>query len=147
MGLTTPSTNMLCICFTTLSQTHGFPASARLLLSTPSLTHCRYWSFPHLNCSSRPRSSPPSRSSGMLLWSGRLPLSPASAIYASTFFLLVLVHTLSGGLVGHLPALYGLPLSRPRCCQDGTARVGYAVTGRGSQEPADCLTVDKYLVM
>ena len=83
----------------------------------------------------------------MLPWSGRLPLSPASAIYASTFFLLVLVHTLSGGLVGHLPALYGLPQCRPRCCQDGTGRVGYAVTGEGSLEPADCLTVDKCLVM
>ena len=80
-------------------------------------------------------------------WSGRLPLSPVSATYASSFCLLVLVHTLSGGLVGHLQVLYGLPLSRPRCCQGGIAHVGFAVTGQGSQEPADCLTVDKFLVM
>ena len=83
----------------------------------------------------------------MLLWSARLPHSPVCAISASPFCPLELVLTLSGGLVGHLQVLFGLPLSRPRCCQGGTARAGYAVTGQGSQEPADCLTVDKFLVM
>ena len=83
----------------------------------------------------------------MLLWSGSLPLSPVCAISASPFCLLELVLTLSGGLVGHLQVLYGLPLSRLRCCRDGIAPVGYAVTGRGSQEHADYLAVVKYLVM
>ena len=83
----------------------------------------------------------------MLLWSGSLPLSPVCAISASPFCLLELVLTLSGGLVGHPQVLYGLPLSRLRCCQDGIAPVGYAVTGQGSQEHADCLAVVKYLVM
>ena len=71
--------------------------------------------------------------SGMLLWSGKLLLSPVCAISASPFCLLELVLTLSGGLVGHPQVLYGPPLSRLRCCQGGIAPVGYTVTGQGSQ--------------
>ena len=85
--------------------------------------------------------------SGMLLWSGKLLLSPVCAISASPFCLLELVLTLSGGLVGHPQVLYGPPLSRLRCCQGGIAPVGFAVTGQESQERADCLAVVKYLVM
>jgi hypothetical protein len=83
----------------------------------------------------------------MLLWSGRLPLSPVCAISAYPICLLELVLTLSGGLVDHLQVLCGLALSRQRCCQDGIAPVGYAVTGQESQERADCLAVVMYLVM
>ena len=77
----------------------------------------------------------------MLLWSDRLPHSPVCAIFAFPFCTLELVLTLSGGLVGHPQVLYGLPLSRLRCCQDGIAPVGYVVTGQGSQVHADCLAV------
>ena len=83
----------------------------------------------------------------MLLWSGRLPLCPVCAISAFPICPLELVLTLSGGLVVHLQVLCGLPLSRQRCCQDGIAPAGYAVTGQESQERADCLAVVKYLVM
>ena len=83
----------------------------------------------------------------MLLWSSRLPPFPVCATFAFPFFLLELVPTLFGGLVGHPPVLSGLQLSRLRCCQDGTAPVGCAVTGQGRQEHADYLAVAKYLVM
>ena len=80
-------------------------------------------------------------------WPSRLPLSQVLAIFASISCLLVLVPTLSGGLVAHLRALYGLPLYRLRCCLGGIAPVGFAAIGQGSQEPAVSLTVDKFLAM
>ena len=52
---------MLCIYYTALSQIPGFPVSTVVQLCAPLLTHCRYWSLPNLNWSSRPRSSLPSR--------------------------------------------------------------------------------------
>ena len=79
----------------------------------------------------------------MLLWSDRLPHSPVCAIFAFPFCTLELVLTLSGGLVVHPPVLYGPQQSRLRCCQDDIAPVGYADTGLGSQEHADCLAVAK----
>ena len=83
----------------------------------------------------------------MLTLLERLPPSPACAISVSPFFLLVLVHTLCGGPVGHLPVLYGLLQYRVRCCQGGIGPAGCAVTGQVSQGHAGSLDVVKYLVM
>ena len=83
----------------------------------------------------------------MLTLLERLPPSPACAISAFPSFLLVLVHTLCGGPVGHLPVLCGLLQSSVRCCQGGIGPAGYAVTGQGSQGHAGSLDVVMYLVM
>ena len=83
----------------------------------------------------------------MIHLSDRPLLSQVYATFAAPFYHLELVLTLSGGLVVHPPVLYGPQQSRLRCCQDDIAPVGYADTGLGSQEHADCLAVVRYLVM
>ena len=83
----------------------------------------------------------------MIHLSDRPLLSQVYATFAAPFYHLELVLTLSGGLVVHPPVLYGPQQSRLRCCQDDIAPVGYADTGLGSQEHADCLAAVMYLVM
>ena len=38
-------------------------------------------------------------------------------------------------------------MSRPKCCPGSTAPVGFAATEQDSREPANCLAVDKFLLM